>query len=113
MLDATGHLVDLGTIAHVGKDHAKLVATQAGQHIHGAELVFDALRHLLQVEISYFVAIGIIHLLEVIEVNVEQAEGDCIVARLLDQLVDILLQRKAIMGIGQNVEFRAVDEIGV
>src|ERR1019366_9055352 len=104
-------LLDTGAVAHLRKQHGKLVAAQPRQQLVGAELLLHALCCLLQIEVSDAMAVQIVRLLELIEADVDQAEDGGILARLFNLGVYMLLQGEAVVNVGEQVELRVVQKL--
>ena len=58
-------------------------------------------------------AIEIVDLLELVEVDVDQPEDAGILACLFNNGVQMLVQREAIVNVGEQIELRTVQQIGV
>src|ERR1035437_7012666 len=78
-----------------------------------AKLAFQAQRRLLEVLVSNLMPIRVVHLLEVVEVDVDQSENGCIETRLIYLGIQQLFQGEAVVDIGEQVELRAVQQVGV
>src|ERR1700691_4574814 len=57
--------------------------------------------------------IQVVYLLELIEVDVNQPEDACILARLVNLLIQTLLKGEAVVYAGELVELRATEQIGI
>ena len=95
------------------QEHGKFVASEPGQHVDGAKLALHANRHFLQVQVSDLVAVDVVYLLKVIEVDINQSEDACVLSCLVNLLIQIVLQREPVVDVGEQVELGAVDQIGV
>src|ERR1035438_7739270 len=105
--------LNLGAVANLRQKHGEFVASQPGQHIHAAQLVLHAQRNFLQVQISDLVAVNIVDLLESVKIHIDQSEDAGLLASLFNQLIQTLVQREAIVYVGQQVKLRASQQIGV
>ena len=108
-----GNLLHSRAVAHLRKQDGELIAAQPRQQVVGAKLPLHAPSHLLQVEISDVMTVDVVHLLELIQIDVDQPEDAGIAPSVLDMRVQARLQRKAIVYIGEQVELRAVQQVVV
>jgi hypothetical protein len=74
LFEAEGNLLDIGAAAHIRHKHGEFVAADAGQGIRVAELAFHAQRDFLQVEVADLVTMGVVDLLEAVQVDVDQSD---------------------------------------
>jgi len=77
-------LIDAGAVAHRRQQHGKLIAAQPRQQVAGAQLPLQPQRHFLQIQISKVMAVKVIDLLELVQVDVDQPEDAGILARLVN-----------------------------
>ena len=110
---AARNLLDFGASAHCGDHSRELVAAQARQSIAGTQLVLHALRRFLQVEIAHLVAEPVIDLLEVVEVDEDESEDAGGLAGAFDHCVQMFFHGEAVGNVGEQVELRAVQQVGV
>src|SRR6266567_1730458 len=110
---AHGDFGDFGTIAHARNQHCEFVSAEACEHISRAKLVGHTERYLLQVDVSDLMAVAIVDLLEPIQVDINQAECAGVGAALRHHFVEVLVQREAVIDIGELVELGAAQQIGV
>ena len=90
----------------------KFIAAQTCQHVMGAKLVLHPKRHFLQVHVSDMMAIAIVDLLELIEVDVDQPNIPAVLRGLRSVFPDIF-PAEAIVNLGEQIKLRAVKKIGV
>ena len=57
----------------LGQQHDELVAAVARRHVGGAQLGLDRVRHLAQQAVAGFVAVGVVHRLQVVAVDHQHA----------------------------------------
>src|SRR5580658_1649053 len=112
VLQAEGDLLCVAAAADQRHQCGKLVSAEPRQHVGGAELALHSLRHILQIQIAHSVAVDIVDLLELVEINVDESEDSRGFARLLDQGIEILFQREAVVDVGELVELRSMAQIG-
>src|SRR5580704_5561092 len=106
-------LFHFSAAADSGQEDGKFVATESSQHIVATQLPLHAVGDFLKKEISDLVSVNIVHLLEVVEVDVDQTEDRCILTRLFDLPFQVILERESIVDVGEQIEFGAADEGGV
>ena len=58
-------------------------------------------------------AVDIVHLLELVQIEIDQPEDAGIFARPGDGRIQLPVQREAVVDIGQQVEFGAMHQVGV
>jgi hypothetical protein len=76
-------------------------------------LALHAQRHCLQVQISKLVAVSVIDLLELIEIDVDQTEDVGILTCLCDLPIKMLVERESVVSVSEQVELRTVMKFGV
>ena len=69
--------------------------------------------HFLQVPVAHLVAIDVVDLLEVVQVDVDQSKDAGLPASFLNSLVEVLFHGESVVDVGQQVELGAAQEIGV
>lgn len=100
-LDPPCNFFDFGAVADFRQEDGKFVSTESSEHIGAAELALHAVGNFLKVEVSDLVSVKIIHLFKVVEIDVDQTKDCGILTRLLDLALQISLQRKSIMNVGE------------
>ena len=99
--------------AHIGQDHGELVAPDAREQIAAPDLLLHARGEFPQVEIANLMAVEVVDLFEVIEIDVDKTEDAGDLAGLLDELVEEGFEREAVGDVGEQVEFGTVNEIRI
>ena len=61
----------------------------------------------LEIQVSDSMAVNVIHLFEIIQIDVDQSEDAAVLVRLLDAFVQQLVQREAVVDGGKRIEFGA------
>ena len=102
-------LFNLSPVPHLGQKHGKLVATKPGQDIEGTQLVLHPGRYFLEIQITDLVPVEVVHLLEVVEVDVNQSEDAGPLTNLLNGLIEGFFQRETVVDVGEQVELGAMD----
>jgi hypothetical protein len=70
-------------------------------------------RHFLQVEVADLVAVNVVYLLESIQIDVDQPENAGIFPGMLDARFEQLVEGEPVVQVGEQVEFRAVEQVGI
>ena len=78
-----------------------------------AELRLHAQGRFLQVQVACLVPKPVIHLLELVEVDEDEAEDAGGLAGFGNHRAEVFLQREAVWHVGEKIELGAVNEIGV
>jgi len=106
-------LLHSGGIVNLGDESGKFVATKPRKGVVGAKLPLHSCCHFLKVKVTNLVPVEVVHLLEIVEIDVNQAEDSSIETRLFDARFEQLVEREPIVEIGEQIEFGAVKQIAV
>ena len=112
-LNPVRHFIGFGAIANPRQKHSKFVSTKPGQHVVGAEQALHAGRNFSKIQVTDLMAVGVVHVLELIEIDIDQTKNARILTCMFNQLAKVVFQRKPIMNLGERVEFGVMDQIGV
>lgn len=93
-----------------GQHDHELVAAEAGEGVLRPQQAADALRHCHQQTVTELVAIGIIDRLEAVQVAEHHRHRLVAPPRLLDGLLDAVLQQHAVGQLGQRVVQGGLDQ---
>jgi len=56
---------------------------------------------------------GVVDLFEFVEVDIDEAEDSGLLASFVDEGVETLVEREAVVGIGEQVELGSAPQVGV
>ena len=111
MFEPLCNVFNICPIAHNRDQYGKLAPANARQSIHRAQLAFHPRGHFLEVVVPDLVPIEIVNLLELVEIDVNQAEDAGIEARVLDLGIEPLLEGEAVVHAGKQIELRPMEQV--
>ena len=111
VLEAVRDLVYVRAIVHRSHDDRELIAAQTRQSVTRPQLTLHAQGCFLQVHVAHLVAVLVIDLLELIEVDEDEAEDACGATDLRNHGIQMLLEREAVGNVGEQIELRAMHKI--
>ena len=97
---------------HVGEDQRELVAADARHHVGGPERVAELLGHRTQRLVAEPVAVGVVHLLEAVEVEQHERHLALRALRALDLHLERAVEEAAVAHAGERVRGRLLRELG-
>src|SRR5579862_102012 len=112
-LEALRNLFDIGPAAHDRNNGRELVAAEPAQDIACAQLALHAQRNFLKIKIADVVAVEVVDQLEVVEIDVDEAKGSRILLCLLDLLLEVLVEREAVVHVGEQVKLGPMQQVAV
>ncbi len=101
--EAAGDLHELLLIVHGLGEHGELVATEAGEDLGLAQRALDALGGLAQHPVAHLVTLGVVHLLEAVEVDEQHAHRRVVPGRPGARRGDQLVERRPVPQPGEVV----------
>src|ERR1035441_5594439 len=99
-LQSGNDLVQVGVSSLERDQSGEFIPAQPGQHIAAEQLVINARGHFLEVNVAHMMAEGVVDRLELVEVEIDHSE-DAARASLLNQNIKPLVQREAVVNIGE------------
>ena len=108
-MHAIGHAHGVGGPAHVVQPHGELVSAVAGEGVALAQARLQPAGDLLQQLVARLVAEGVVHHLEVVDVDEEHGEAVVLVpARPVERVAEQVEEERAVGQAGQRVVARVV-----
>ena len=109
LLHALGRLV----VQAAGDDEGELVAADAEGEVFGAHAAAQALRDLPEQLVAHVVAVGVVDRLELVEVEVEEGEGDALALLDVQDVGEVALveQPREVVGVGGALELLAKADV--
>ena len=104
VLDALGDFFDVGAGMYLRNEGCELIASEAGKHIDGTELALHPGGDFLKIEISNEMAAEVVDLLELIEIDIDEAEDGCVIAGFGDEFEELLIEGEAVVDVGKLVK---------
>ena len=98
-------------IGGVGKKDSELLSAGAGEKVLNAENAFDALDQLLENVIAGGVAVGVVHALEVVDVQHEHGEILAGADATRDLAVGVEIEGSTIEGAGESIRAGLLDQL--
>src|ERR1700722_18572106 len=98
---------------NLGHQRSKFIAADAGKQIERAQLALHSPRNLLQIPVAHLVAVDIVHLLELIEIDIDQSKDAPLAPGLLNMRIQLAIEREAIQNVRQRVQLRSPQQVRV
>ena len=110
LADPREHLLDPGHVDRAVEEHRELVATQAGGGVGGADRLVQPLREHLEQQVAGLVAVGVVHRLEAVEVEVEHRRPLAVAAGQVEPVLGAVEEQRPVGQLGERVVHRRVPE---
>jgi hypothetical protein len=92
MFDAMDNFLSLRAVANDRDEDSEFVTPDSGESVVRTKLALHSEGHLLKIEVSDLVTVNVVDLLETIQVNVDQAEDAGILASLINNRIETLVE---------------------
>jgi hypothetical protein len=113
VLQPRGDFFNVSRVLDRANNHPELVAAESRQHIVRPKLVLHAASRFLKEDVANAMTVGVIDFFELVEVDVDQSQNLGPRTGTFDGALERSFEGEAIVNVGQQIEFRAMDQDGI